>query len=351
MNCCMECFRDSEIRAIIKSKNQIGDCDFCSLKNVYVYDVSSDPNPIADMIISLMDIHAISDSADAKLLKDTLHDNWDIFNVGAKIIQELTQKLSEATLIGNKDIFTYGVDIPRISTVDFLNDFGIVRGFTWSEFSESIKYANRFHNQMFNPDAFASFLLIGTKSYPAGSRFYRARISKFPKGYTQNEMGTPPKDKRSAGRINPEGVGVLYLSSDEITVLNEVRASAFDYITIGEFINSHDIKVVNLSGIAKISPFLYERGLEQFAANRKAFQEIEAEIAKPLRRNDSPIEYLPTQFISEFIKSQNYDGVEYKSTLNESGSNVAVFDESLFSCVDVKTIEVTEVSYKTQPDL
>ncbi len=136
------------------------------------------------------------------------------------------------------------------------------------------------------------------------------------------------------------------------TAISEVRASAFDYVTIGTFAAKRkDIKVVNLSGFDQISPFLYDDELEKFAANRSVFKEIAAEIAKPLRRSDSPLEYLPTQFIAEFIKSEGYNGVEYASTLHQDGSNLAIFDESLFECIDVKTVEVSKILYHTKPEL
>ena len=138
------------------------------------------------------------------------------------------------------------------------------------------------------------------------------------------------------------------MSTDDKTVLNETRVTAYDYVTIGNFRNVKPIKVVNLSGISQISPFLYNDDFERFALNRKVFQEMSYEIAKPIRRNDSPLEYLPTQYIAEFVKSQGYDGVEYESTLRRGGLNVALFDESLVECIDVKTIEVTNVDYTIQ---
>ena len=201
---------------------------------------------------------------------------------------------------------------------------------------------------MFNHEQFASFLSIIRNNYPAGTHMYRARISTEKRGFTKSEMAAPPKGRRTAGRINPEGIGVLYLSSDKLTVLNEVRASAFDYVTIGKFQALRGIRVANLSGVGQTSPFLYGSELEKFAANRKVFQEIAAEIAKPLRRSDSPLEYLPTQYIAEFIKSQNYDGVEYASTLRQGGYNLAVFDEDSFECIDVETVEVSKILYETQ---
>lgn len=104
---------------------------------------------------------------------------------------------------------------------------------TWSEFSDSIKYENRFHNNKFNKNVFASYLSLVVKTYHTGDCFYRARIADNSGGHTSNNMSTPPKGKRSARRVNPEEIGVLYLSLEQETVLHETRVNAFDYVTIG----------------------------------------------------------------------------------------------------------------------
>lgn len=351
MNCCIDCFRDAQIRATIEKLGSTGDCDFCSSKGVAVYDVSIMPNPISEMIISLVQAYSISEDTNAKPLKVALRDDWDIFNAGAESIQTLIKVLCKSIYSDDSNVFAKKVIIPQLIDKDYLREYAVVRGHSWKEFSDSIKYGNRFHNGMFNADAFASFLSIVAMNYPANSRFFRARVSDDKGGFSKTDMGAPPRYRRSGGRINPDGIGVLYLSSDIRTVLNEIRASAFDYVTIGEFLNFRDIRVVNLSGVARTSPFLYEGEFEQFAANRKVFQEIAAEIAKPLRRSDSLLEYLPTQYIAEFIKSENYDGVEYASTLRQGGCNLAIFDEGLFDCMSIQTVEVSEILYTTQPPL
>ncbi|WP_074572394.1 RES family NAD+ phosphorylase [Selenomonas ruminantium] len=70
------------------------------------------------------------------------------------------------------------------------------------------------------------------------------------------------------------------------------------------------------------------------------------EISKPQRRNDSKVEYLPTQFIAEFIKGEKYDGVGYRSTISDKGINIALFDEGLVECIDVNTVEISSIEYK-----
>lgn len=345
MKCCIKCFNDMHIKDTIEKYGIDGDCDFCSSKNTRVYNISTIPNKISDMIISLVQTYSISESPKAKLLKECLRDDWDIFTGGSEAIQTLTTALCNSDI--DSDIFSQKVIIPQLLDQDYLNEFGIIKGNTWEEFSNSLKYSNRFHNDIFNTDVFATFLSMMTKNYKAGTTFFRARIANNKEGFQKEEMGSPPKEKRCAGRVNPYGIGVLYLSSDDKTVLNETRVNAYDYVSIGEFQAKKTINVINLSSITKGSPFLYNGDIEQFAINRKFFQEIAFEIAKPLRRNDvSSLEYLPTQYISEFIKSQKrYDGVEFESTLHKGGYNLAIFDESLFECIGVKTVEVSEIEY------
>ncbi len=45
MKCCVNCFKDSDIRKIIELYGEKGDCDFCSSKNTLVYDISKPSKP------------------------------------------------------------------------------------------------------------------------------------------------------------------------------------------------------------------------------------------------------------------------------------------------------------------
>lgn len=345
MKCCIECFKDAHIRDTIAKYGTIGDCDFCSAKNISVYDISNS-TLLSDKIVGLVQAYMVSTSKEAKSLREALKNDWDIFNGDTDEIQKLVIELCAPIIEKNNSIFSEKVIIPQASDVDYLQQYGVVKELSWHQFSESIKRENRFHNNMFNPDAFASFLSVATKRFLKGTKFFRARIADGKEGFKPNEMFAPPVDLRRAGRINPEGIGVLYLASDKITALTEARASVYDFVSVGEFCAKKDLRIVDLSSISKMSPFLYQGDIEQFFVNRKVFQEMALEIAKPLRRNDSVLEYLPTQYISEFVKSQGYDGVAYESTLHRGGYNVAIYDELFLDCLDVNTVEVKQVKYE-----
>ena len=249
MKCCVECFKDTHIRDTIEKNGTLGDCDFCSAKSIHTYDISNSSNLISDKVINLVQAYSVSDSKNAKPLKESLRDDWDIFSGGVEAIQSLIKALCGSSV--DNDLFTKNVIIPQLFDADFLNDYGVFRGNNWSEFSDSIKYSNRFHNNLFNSDAFSTFLAMMTKSYLIGSKFYRARITSNSSGFIAEDMFCPPRDKRCTGRVNPNGIGVLYLSTDDKTVLNETRVNVFDYVSIGEFQAKRTINIINLSEITK----------------------------------------------------------------------------------------------------
>lgn len=121
----------------------------------------------------------------------------------------------------------------------------------------------------------------------------------------------------------------------------------YDYVTVGKFKLLKDIEVISLAEIDKISPFIginYGFDYTQYATNIEHLKMIGQEIAKPLR-NDNALDYLPTQYISDYIKSKGYDGIEYISTMCEKGINLAVFDKNLLKCINTTVYDVRSISY------
>ena len=84
---------------------------------------------------------------------------------------------------------------------------------------------------------------------------------------------------------------------------------------------------------------------EWFSINMSILKKISREIAKPLRRQDSELDYLPSQYIADYIKSLGYDGICFRSTVNKAGVNYAIFDSKTFECIDVKLVYVNSVEY------
>ena len=128
---------------------------------------------------------------------------------------------------------------------------------------------------------------------------YRARICHNGSGFAPKDMGAPPGLLARAGRINPAGISELYLADSEDTALHEVRAGMFDIVTFGRFQPQEQLTVADLSAFSRISPFADAISTESVAVNHEVLREMTAEMAKQMRSNDDPIEYVPTQFIAE----------------------------------------------------
>lgn len=114
--------------------------------------------------------------------------------------------------------------------------------------------------------------------------------------------------------------------------MKEIRAHAFDYVTIATFKLIREINVLDLCSITHNSPFYADTDKVDYLINEQIMRAIERDLAKPMSRWDSELDYLPTQYISDFAKFCGYDGVRYYSTFDKDAYNIALFDSSACSC-------------------
>lgn len=352
MICCENCFKDLEIKAIIKSFKKKGRCSICSSNDVYIYNTDED-SILEEMFNDILDIYYLESELDDKfpdehlnLLKEELYNNWNIFNIKPDKIIILIKEICKTKYDENPRLFRNSIGIKQFFDKRYLLDNSIMKVYTWDRFVDEIKTQCRFHNDYFNKQVFSEYFKYMNKSYKKGELFYRARISEG-KGFSKEEMGAPPLGKASGGRANPMGISYLYLASDSKTAVSEIRAGALDYISVAQFELIEDIKIIDFEKIDKISPFFDAIDITQLGINSHILKIISEEISKPLGGDGRALEYLPTQYISDYIKSiGEWQGIKYKSTLGD-GYNLAIFDENLFECkeVEVKRIGTLNYSY------
>ncbi len=351
MNCCVKCFKDDEVKAIIRGLNTKGVCDFCGKTNEYVYDTDAN-NALAELFDGLLEIYTpIANLSDMfpkdslSLLKDILYNQWNIFRLERHNIYRLITSICREKYAEYPEIFDMPVGIPESNDSDYLKKYSIIKTFTWDDFVQEIKSKNRFHTNYINKNVLGKFCDYVKQLYKAGTVFYRARICSDESGFDFTKMGAPPAKLATAGRANPEGISCLYLADSKKTTFHEIRAGVYDYVTVGEFELLQDIEVINLTKIDKISPFLDIDFATQLAINIDHLRKISNDIAKPLRRHDTSLDYLPTQYVSDYIKSQGYKGIQYKSTMCQEGFNLAIFDECLFECKEVTVYDIKALNY------
>lgn len=291
---------------------------------------------------------------ETRSLIDDLRDRWNIFaEIPRTQIHEILKSVCGELYASVPELFNGTVGIPELYDSSYLSSHALLKNNDWDAFVTEIKTQNRYHSRLINFDILERYCSFIRKTYKVGDLFYRGRISER-SGFPMSEMSAPPIGKSSEGRANARGITCLYLANNTETTLYEVRAGVFDFVCVGTFRLKQDITVVNLRAIAEISPFV--EGLEclNHAINKQYLEKIDFEMSRALRRSDSTLDYVPTQYIVDFIKSiehngnQEYDGIEYNSTTNPEGYNLAVFNPNLFECVSVNVYDIEKLKYDSK---
>ena len=176
--------------------------------------------------------------------------------------------------------------------------------------------------------------------------WYRARIQRDEIPFPIEKMGAPSNRDTSHGRANPPGIPYLYLGSKEETAVSEIRPHTGELACVADFTLPHDLKLVDLRNPRRlISPFLFGDE-DQIASVRNDIPFIERlgqELTRPILPQGAAIDYVPSQYLCEFIKKAGYDGVIYSSSVGD-GMNLALFDPSMAMPGMVRQRRVARVS-------
>lgn len=353
----INCFRDIELRSIIGHPNIKGVCGITGEIDVAVYDTDED-NIIKDYISEILNIYSPASDLpndfpieNLNYIEHILFEEWEIFNTSRENIKCIIIEICKDIYTQDSLLFTEKVGMEKLCDSEFLRRNSLLRESSWEKFMSSIKNINRFHSNHINLELLNEFLCSPQTQRIVSSDsdvFFRARISD-ENGIKKEEMGPPPAKKATAGRANSAGISCLYLSNNIMTTLHEIRARDFDYVSVASFKPCRELKIVDLSNLDNISPFSQGSfDYEWFAINMSILKKISTEIAKPLRRQDSDLDYLPAQYISDFVKSLGFDGICYRSSLNKDGLNYAFFDYKKFKCIDVQLYHIKSMFYETE---
>ena len=329
---CKCCFSDKELNGFILSQGNLGNCDYCESKNVEIIPIEE----LFDFFKELFDNLKIS--ANGKGFLSLIQDNWDFFNSvksGHKILNDILKKVESP--ISNADI-----------KVDFSDEI-LENVNYWFKLKEQLKWGNRYitdirylTDEELGWDGFFESKTIIDES----QEFFRARLHKNENEnvYNLNEMLCPPKERSTAGRANPIGIPYLYLSDNSKTILYEIRASYLDEISVATFSKNKKIESeIIISDFTEIPSLYFPNTVNKRIKSRLLKKIISIDLSKPMRRYDSELDYIPTQFICEFIKVYtNVKGIKFRSSLHD-GNNLVIFDQNAMVCTNVKKVQISKV--------
>lgn len=341
--CCINCFNDRALTEKIQRTGEMSRCSFCSSKEVLCVEpstLSTDAEGIEFCIEE--DVHG---QDLYEILTHELHILSPIVNKPAELVKELTLS------IDNTKKWKVKYSPQKNSSL-------------WQEFKRELIHKNRFfptrnaygkmfssfQNETKNIEKNTFILLIDELREIRDQKdsFYRARISD--SVILREQMGSPPPEKASAGRANPAGIVYLYVAENEETCIREVRPSIGSTVYISTCTAKRNLKLINLTNPKKrISLLKYAGDEMELIINHLALIELfSKELAKPVIPERATLDYIPTQFLCEFIKSiSDYDGITFTSSFG-TGENIVLFYPETVDIDSPVAKKVTSVSVSTE---
>ena len=352
MLCCEKCFNDNYLKEIIKGEGRLDNCDFCGSTEVYCIE----PTELADTFSSLVELYSpVEDFMPLHDLKegygdqlvDKLQDDWEIF---AFYEMEKQQQLLNEMLSPNDPSDGYPLFLTSLVEREdeyWGTDDKISKRMRnqWHEFSEELKFSNRFFpNKEIDLERLEDLLSFFSLTFEKGNDFYRARICNPGENLSLSDMGKPQAEKTKNGRANPKGISYLYLSSNYQTTISEVRPFINTEVVVAQFVVENDVVLIDLRNPTIDSPFRYGENLEYIIKHIVFLRILGEELSKPVNPLTEDIDYLPSQYLCEFIKNQGYDGVCYKSSVG-AGFNIALFEDKKVKEKKITTYRVVSTEY------
>jgi len=146
-------------------------------------------------------------------------------------------------------------------------------------------------------------------------------------------IGPPPSEFASAGRMNAKGISVFYGATNPEVALAEIRPPVGSSVVIGEFNLVKPLRVLNLSLLEDIviDGSMFDPEHLEFIKRvgfLKSLVNLMSRPTNPLKE----AEYLPTQVIAEYLANaypENIDGILYPSSQSKKdGQNVVLFNHA-----------------------
>jgi hypothetical protein len=197
----------------------------------------------------------------------------------------------------------------------------------WETLRDELMHRNRyFLDEAIDTDRLEE-LLVYLPADDMPDRWYRARLLVGDTPHPIAEMGAPPKRLATHGRANPPGIPYLYLGSLPETAAAEIRPHTGEVACVAEFTIAGALRAVDLRNPRKlVSPFLLgaASAIGHLRADIAFLERLGEELTRPVLPRGAAIDYIPSQYLCEFIKKKGYDGVVYRSSVS-SGINLALF--------------------------
>lgn len=235
----------------------------------------------------------------------------------------------------------------------------------WNEFKEIALFEARYYLKHKVLEILSNYIIKNTITIEEGEIFYRARIiddkalkdhmvyqcyglpdgerlnikyhskSNPFRGLSKEASFVPPKEIYiKEGRANPKYVRCLYMAESPVTALFEVRPLISDSVNIAQIKVNQKLKVADITIDLNMN-YYKDAEFELCIMNM-----IQGAFSKP---TNNPDDYIPSQIISEYLKSIGYEGIRFNSSLHQDGVNLTVYNFSKCEAISSQDFRIEDI--------
>ncbi|CZT55831.1 RES family NAD+ phosphorylase [Solibaculum mannosilyticum] len=166
-----------------------------------------------------------------------------------------------------------------------------------------------------------------------GTKVYRSRIINDEKaintqtgffGYDEDNSFVPPVKLTKDMRANYRYIPYLYCASHPYTSLVEVRPRLGCRVSIATIAIDSEIGLLDFT--------IQRKPVGMSPPKQNLFADLSELYSKPVTSSDDILDYIPTQYIAEYVKKLGYDGIAFTSSLtpeinctNPDQYNIVIF--------------------------
>lgn len=184
------------------------------------------------------------------------------------------------------------------------------------------------------------FELITT--LPTGTSTYRARghtRRQDSRNWRAQDLGTNLPDRSwGSTRMSPAGIPLFYGADDIATALTEAgTADLREFFTVGQFVTTAPIKVVNLISIPPV-PSIFDPELGAWQGQIRFLHDLVEDLRQPVDEKRGNLDYVPTQvfceyFLNVFDTDVGVRGLSWKSAVATGGGRCLALNIPQEDCV------------------
>lgn len=336
MRICADCFKAEDWKEHIKAYGEPGYCDCCGKTSDKTENLSNQDSVAYSALLQVINLY--ESSTKGKPLATLIQQDFELMqneSFAQKFVNDFLKDASGHLKTGNR--FEYRPQILKPIK-------------EWHSLKEKIKYQFRFFSgKDVESLSWKNYFEYNEEIEP-GESFYRGRTNeKENEEYkTAAELGMPPRENTPNGRANPHGIPCLYLTKNQDTTMHELRSVYGDKISIGEFKTKDILQIVDFDKKPSLFEAYENDSLETEVKGYFLKKHIGEELSKPMRRYDyKDLEYVPTQFVCEYVKTLGFDGIMFSSAVHKGGKNLVLFNDNKVQFVGstVKTVGETSMQF------